>query len=344
MNQRSPTLEGFRAILRRPSFGLAEITWRWSFGAAAALLLALAFFEYLDTLPVTPTDLLLLKTRQPALISRAIVHIFRGSSLRLVEAVIVLLVALAVAWILVASLARAATLKALRAYFREGANSSRTLEGTKCWRLRSLFGLNFFRVAVTVAAAVACLAPFVFSNAISPPDNPAPGAVLLIILATVMLVCLAWSVVNWFLSLAAVFVVGDGQDTFGAIDAAADLCRTRAGPVFAAGTWFGLAHVGAFVVASSVVMLPLGFAGLLPAGVILGGVLLITLLYFAVVDFLYMGRLAAYVAIIRSPGLPAAVETAAPVSHGSQQLALSIQPQSAIDPDELILSDLPAGT
>lgn len=78
MKPRSPTLEGFRAILRRPSFGLAEIAWRWSFGAAAGLLLIFSFFEYLDTLPVSQGDLLLLRTSQPVLVSRAVVHIFRA--------------------------------------------------------------------------------------------------------------------------------------------------------------------------------------------------------------------------------------------------------------------------
>lgn len=71
MTRRSPTLEGFRAILQRPSFGLAEITWRWSFGAAAGLLLGFSFFEYLDTLPVSRGDLLLLRTAQPVLISQS---------------------------------------------------------------------------------------------------------------------------------------------------------------------------------------------------------------------------------------------------------------------------------
>src|SRR5271156_310234 len=108
---RSPTLEGFRAILRRPSLGFAEIAWRWSFGAAAGLLITLSGFEYLDTLPVTRGDLVLLRTRQPVLISQAVGHIVHGSGFRLVEAFVVL--ALTVGWILVAALARAATIKAL---------------------------------------------------------------------------------------------------------------------------------------------------------------------------------------------------------------------------------------
>src|SRR5271169_2065499 len=124
MKQRSPTAEGFRLLFRRPSFGLAEIAWRWSFGAAAALLLMFSFFEYLDTLPVSKDDLLLLRTTQPVLISRAVMHILRGSGFRVVETAVVLALTLGVAWIVVASLARAATIKALLAYFVESDTST----------------------------------------------------------------------------------------------------------------------------------------------------------------------------------------------------------------------------
>lgn len=332
MKQRSPTLEGFRAILRRPSFALAEITWRWSFGIAAGLLLAFSFLEYLDTLPVTSGDLLLLKTRHPTLISQAIVHIFRGSSFRLVEAAIVLALALGAGWIGIASLARAATLRAMLDYFRSLDSAQITQKEAPGWRLHSLVGLNFFRVAGALAALLGALAAFVLGGAASSPKSPAPGAAFLIIIAVTMLVWFVWSGVNWFLSLAAIFVVADGQDTFGSVAAAVDLCRTRTGSVLAAGTWFGLAHVTAFVVATSVVAFPLSFASVLPGGVVLGGVLLVTLLYFAVVDWLYIGRLAAYVAILELPDMP-------PVLAG-QPLLPSIEP-ARVDPEELILSDVP---
>jgi hypothetical protein len=145
-------------------------------------------------------------------------------------------------------------------------------------------------------------------------------------------------VMNWFLSIAAVFVVADGRSSFGAVEAAVDLCRTRTGSVFAAGTWFGLAHLVVFFIATSVVALPLAFAGVLPGGMVLGGVLLVTLLYFAVVDFLYAGRLAAYVAILQSPHVPSPQAPAIPMLSGGQS---PIMPElgDRIDPDELILSD-----
>src|SRR5712692_2316973 len=352
MKQRSPTLEGFRAIFRQPSFGLAEIAWRWSFGVAAGLLLTFSFLEYLDTLPVTRGELFLLRTHHPILISQAITHIFRGSAPRVVAAAVVLALALAIAWIGIASLGRAATVKALLYYFRESgaANRPKTpplrLWGgqEENWRLRSLVGLNFFRVGVTLAAAVGCLGALLLAGFASPKADPSPGSALLIFLTLMMLIGLAWWLVNWFLSLGAIFVVGEGCDTFGAVAAAVDLCRCRSGSVLAAAAWFGLGHIVAFVVASSAVAFPLACAGVLPAGVVLGGVLLVALLYFAVVDFLYMGRLAAYVCVVEGPETPPAHEMEAEAPDGAQHSELSTPPGSRVDPEELILSDIPPAT
>jgi hypothetical protein len=342
MKPRSPTLEGFRTMFSRPSFGLAEIAWRWSFGAAAGLLLAFSFFEYLDTLPVSKGDLLLLRTNQPVLFSRALLHVFRGSAFRVVETAIVLTLTLGSAWIVAASLGRAATVKVLLAHFRESDFASMEQKEKKTWRLRSLFGLNFLRFGSTLAAVVGCFAAILLGGFASTPDDPAPGSALLVILAVTLFVWFVWSTLNWFLSLAAIFVVADGQDTFGAIAAAVNLCRTRSGSLFAVGTWFGLAHLTAFAVASSVLAFPLAFAAILPAGVVLGGVLLATLLYLAVADFLHVGRLAAYTAIVEMPEPPVIAETAPPpMPLGSTHLDPT-HSSPAVDPTELILSDISA--
>jgi hypothetical protein len=344
MTQRSPTLEGFRAILRCPSLGLAEIAWRWSFGAAAGLLLVFSFFEYLDTLPVSKGDLLLLRTSQPALISRAVLHIFRGSAFRVIETAVVLVLTLGIGWVVVASLARAATMRALLTYFRESEISAPEHKEEGRGQMRSLFALSLFRFGALLAAAVGCLAAVLLGGAVSRPGDPAPGSALLIILTVALLVGFAWSTLNWFLSLAPIFVFADGQDTFGAIKSAVDLCQTRPASVFAAGTWFGLAHLTAFVVAGSVVAFPLGFAAVLPAGVVLGGVLLVTLLYCAIADFLYIGRLAAYVAILEMPESPVSAETLPPqLPQVGTYLDLNIQ-STAVDANELILSDVSASS
>jgi hypothetical protein len=65
--------------------------------------------------------------------------------------------------------------------------------------------------------------------------------------------------------------------------------------------------------------------------------LLVTLLYFAAVDFLYIGRLAAYIAIIEQPEVaPAAEITGLSLGIGPTLAA----PTADFDRNELILSDL----
>src|SRR5271169_5709533 len=115
----SPTLEGFRAALRRPLFTFAEISWRWTIGATSGALVLYGFFEYLNTLPVSKRDAALLASRQPALVGRAIAHIFRGSMNRAVLAALCAALALSLFWIVAASIGRAATVRALLDYFRE---------------------------------------------------------------------------------------------------------------------------------------------------------------------------------------------------------------------------------
>jgi hypothetical protein len=252
------------------------------------------------TLPVTAGEMLLLRTRQPALILQAIARIFQGSAPRALAALLVLMLALTLAWTVLASVGRTATLKLLFEHYR----GSRGQEEAGTWRLSSLIGLNFFRAMTVLAGVAGTMGAMFLSAAASSRTDPSPGSALLIFYMLTMLMGLVWLALNWFLSLAAVFVVGQGQDTFGALAAAADLFWKRPLSVTAATTWFGLAHGLAFMVATSVVAVPLAFAGVLPAAVVLGGLLLVTLLYFAVADFLYVGRLAAYVFMMEVPEAP----------------------------------------
>jgi len=334
MARRSPTLEGFKLMFRRPSFGLAEMAWRWSFGAAVTVLLGFSFVEYLDTLPVSGGDRFLLSTHHPYLVSRALAHILSGSGGRVALATALLGVSLALLWILLAGSGRAITLKALLAYLWEK-HPGREFP----FHLRSLLGLNFFRAGAALALLVGGVGAMVLGGMVSTKKNPAPGSAFLVFLTVGILVFLAFAVVNWFLSLASMFVVTRGRDTFGSMAAAMDFFRDHVGAVLASSTWFGLAHLVAFSVATSAVAFPLGFAGILPAGIVLAGVLVVTLLYFAVADFLYIGRLGAYVWILDGPEIDPTPEAPPepPAGHGTREAP----PIEIMDPNELILSDVP---
>ena len=329
MTRRSPTLQGFELMLRQPSLGLAEVAWRWSFGFAALVLAVLAIREYLNTLSVTNSELFLLRTRQPALVSQAIARIFAGSGPRVVLALIVLATGLAFLWVWVASIGRSATLRRILEIFRDSASESGM-------RLGAMAEVHLLRVAVSAIALFAAMAAFLISARVSTPQDPSPGSVFLICFTLLFFIAAVWSLLNWVLSLSSIFVITEGRNGFGALSRAVSFLRDHSGAVLAAGTWFGVSHLTLFVIASSVIAFPLAFVQILPAATVLGGMLLMLLLYFAAADFLYVGRLIALVAILEAPPL---VELPALSSPPPPNLP---EESGRIDQDELILSDRPS--
>ncbi len=322
-------------MFRRPSLGLAEITWRWSVGFAIALLLTASLLAYLNSLPITLEDMLLFRSRQPFLISLAFQHIVSGSAPRLVEAAIFLGLAMTVAWIATGAMGRAVTVGAVLEDLRE-ASASQSVAGHR--PLRSLAGLNFLRVAAVLAALAGALGVWFLASLAGGDDKSSAGIAALIFLAAAPLVWLAWAMMNWLLSFASVYVVVRDKDAFGSIASAVQMPRASAGRVLVASTWFGLAHATAFVIATAMAGVVVALAGWLPPVVVFGGILLVTLFYFAVADFLYVGRLAAYVAIVEGPEKPPA--EVKPVSAFSPPAGTTPPPESRVDPDELILSDV----
>lgn len=373
MSLKSPTIEGFRAAFRRPSLTFTEMAWRWTVGGAAWTLLLFLFIEYLDTLPVSHGDMTLLRTRQPLLVGRAISHILRGSLNRAVLATLLAAVALTLLWIIAASIGRAATVRALIDYFRrdvvcnvtvpsipsaasqevvnnipdgsvnvvrEDAASAASTDIQDSMPLRvfrPLITLNFLRIAVALASILAFAGAAILAGFASPAANPRPGMAFLLFLPFAALICTAWPALNWLLSIASIFAIRDGDDTLDAVSSAVAFSRERTGPVFAVSTWNGFAHLVAISIAGTAVSLPLAFIQIVPARLIIAAIALLTLAYFAIVDWLYIARLAGYVCIVEMPdalATSASSVTAPPATHGAL-------PQAAIDRDEPILSDLP---
>lgn len=333
MSRFSYTAEGFRATFRHPALTLAEITWRWAVGGTGIALFFFWIIEYFSTLPVTGSDRFLLRTRHPYLITQAIAHIFRGNLSRVVLAGIVGALLLALLWIVAASLGRIATVRALLEWFHKDIPVHYVAES---FQTRSLMRLNFLRAAAALAAVCAILGAAIVAGFASPQANPAPVLAFMLFVFLAGVVGLAWVTVNWTLSLAGMFAVRDGTGALDALFTAVAFGRERAAAIFAVSAWTGLAHVVAFMAATTVVLLPLAFAGLLPLRLVMFAMFLITLGYFAVVDWLYMARLAGYICIAETPE---AIAVPAPVM--STLPALPIPLQTTIDRDELILSDRP---
>lgn len=344
MSRVSPTLEGFRATFRVPSLTFAEIAWRWTIGATASALTLYSFFEYLNTLPVTHADATLLSSRQPALIGRAIAHIFHGSLSRAVVAALLGALALSLLWVVAASLGRNATVRELLVHFRSKFAADVSADGPRTTNprpLRALAALNFLRVALALAAILALVGAALLCSFASSDVHPRPWLVFFLFVPLAGLIGVAGWGLNWLLSLAPIFAVRNNEDALGAISAAVTFARDHVGAVLAVGTWTGLAHFVALSVASTAVSIPLAFLQIAPWRAVVAVMIFMTLIYLAVADWVYMARLAGYVCIAEMP----APQIAPPILFPPDEpVAPSLPIQTTIDRDEPILSDFPGLT
>jgi hypothetical protein len=344
----SPTLEGFRAAFRRPSLTLAEIAWRWTVGATLCALLAFGLLEYLDSLPVTQGELLLLRTRHPVLVGQAIAHILRGSLNRIVAAGLIGAAAVIVLWILAASIGRSVTVRDLLRYFATRRYEITPLKvvdsAAPSGSFHALLGLNFLRAALVLAVVLGLQRAAILTGFVSTAAHPRAGLAFVLFLPIASVVCVLGWTLNWFLSLAGVFAVRDAGNTLGTLSAAVAFVRERIGPVLAVSTWTGLAHLAIFTGAMTAVSMPLAFIQVLPARLIIAVIFVMTLAYFAIADWLYMARLAGYICVVEMPeALLAPIPLAAlpTMPPPGRQSAPPVTVQTTIDRDELILSDVP---
>jgi hypothetical protein len=329
MSPLSPTAQGFRLIFRRPLIPLAEIVWRWSFVATAWVLITLFFVEYMDSLPVTRAERLLLGTRQPILISRALHRIFRASAFRFTEAGILVAMGVVVAWIVLASLGRAAIINSVADEFCVTRGEPRR------GRLASLAALNFLRATVTLAAVASSIGAMLLASSLWASTHISAADASRFLFLVLFLVWAAWVFLNWFLSLGAVFAAVDDVPALTAMLNTVRLCQQKPIPVLTAGALFGLAHLAAFVTASFIGLMLFSVLSALAPRLAWFAQLLLIAAYCAVADFLYTGRLASYIAII---GAEQIGMIAAPVPTPPSALP---ELSSPVDRDELILSDVP---
>ncbi|MBZ5630035.1 MAG: hypothetical protein LAO06_14345 [Acidobacteriia bacterium] len=280
---------GFRAVLRQPALALGEIAWRWAFGAAAWILAILAVRRILAQVDITQVEMLIARHSDLFLIADACARILIQVLQQLARECLVLVPAIAMLWIAAATLGRAVTLHALAP------------EGHAA-RWSALTTLHCLRALFTLATLIAWFGSLFLAGLAMPARNPATAAIMGVLLAA--LVGFFWSVVNWFLALAPIWIVRDGQTAWKSISDSLGLYRRSPGPYAGIAVWFGLfrglAFVGMFVAAL------LG-AQASPAAAIALWVV-IALIYFAVADSLYIARLAAFVALDES-GQPSAISS-----------------------------------
>ena len=190
--------------------------------------------------------------------------------------------------------------------------------------------MNFLRLTVGLAASIALVGSFVIPRYFSTPKSPKPALAFLLTLVLLSFVCVAWLVVNWTLSLSAVFAVRDRKDSFSALAAATRFSRERAGGLWAINFWFGLAHLTLFFIGTTAASMVLGLAQFLPSLLVLTGLGMLGLLYFIAADSVRIGRMAAWYCLAETPVNIASTPLPAAETLDAKQIAMPFPPEDDI--------------
>jgi hypothetical protein len=303
----NPITQGLRAVTRDPAIFLVEILWRWSFALLACLLVAGVGLMLLGPLHVGKAWDSAWGSRDPQRMGQLLVAIVLLLGVKLIIAAIAVPLAIALLWSILAALGRFVTVKRLRS-------------GLTSLRLRTVFALQLLRGLISWFALVLLFAATI-SEALIATRGTQPDLVLyyLMVMPTVVLIGVSWLILNWYLSLAAIFG-REGQSFRGAFREARQTVRRQRSDFAGTGFVFLLFRTVILLIALAICGLTSGMAGTAPQSYFVL-LMVVSLAYFAVADFLYMARMAAYLALAAAhvdpagPKLVAATSSPLPVEN-----------------------------
>jgi hypothetical protein len=291
----NPITQGLRAVTRDPAIFLVEILWRWSFAILACLLVAGVGVMLLGPLHVGHAWDTAWRSRDPQRMGQLLVTVLLILGMKAVVAALAIPVAIAFLWGIFSGLGRFVTVKRLRV-------------GLTSLRFRTILALQLLRAFIGWLCLVLLFAAM-FGEALIATRGPQPDLLLyyLMVLPSVVVISSFWLTVNWYLSLAAIFG-REGQSFRGALRQARQTVRQQRSDFAGTGFVFLLFRVVILLIATAICGLTSGMVGSAPQSYFTL-LIIVSLAYFAVADFLYMARMAAYLALAAAHVGPAAGPT-----------------------------------
>ena len=292
----NPITQGLRAVTRDPAIFLVEILWRWSFAILACLLVAGVGAMLLGPLHVGHAWDTAWRSRDPQRMGQLVLAVLLLLGMKaIVIAAIAVPLSIALLWGIFSALGRFVTVKRLRT-------------GLTSLRFRSIFALQLLRAFIGWLCLVLLFAAM-FGEALIATRGPQPDLLLyyLMVLPSVVVISSFWLTVNWYFSLAAIFG-REGQSFRGALRQARQTVRQQRSDFAGTGFVYLLFRVVVLLIATAICGLTSGMVGSSPQSYFTL-LIIVSLAYFAIADFLYMARMAAYLALAAAHVDPAAGPT-----------------------------------
>ncbi len=262
---------------------LTEILWRWSFGVIACLFLFFNGLALLGSVPASDSTTNAWRSHDPALMAFTALHIVHILGVKVLVSAIVLPIFVALLWAVLASLGRGVTVKRLR-------------PAVTPLGFRSLLALHCLRALIAWLAFLAlCAAIGVVIWIAIHGDKPDLFLFYALAVPSVLVISCLWLAVNWRLTLAGIFG-SNGKSILGAMRQAKQVIRAQSADFGGISLIFLLLRLVALLIAFSAIGIPSGMMKTSPDAYA-ALVAVVLLAYFAIGDFLYVSRMASYVAL-----------------------------------------------
>src|SRR5262249_7447405 len=278
----NPIQQGFRAVRRDPAVFLLEILWRWSFAAAAVLVLFCAVLLLLDR---GHTDSLVraVETRDPRMIGTSLLFTWLLLGIKAIVAVIAMPLVIALVWILFSAPTRRIIVRRLRP-------ETPGLAPDAMFRLQAARAFAAWFAYLLVIGAMAWAIHFATNGSRTDPTVFYSWAA-----PSIALIAVLWLALNWYLSVAAVFG-REGQNFRDAFRHARQVVRRQRSDFAGTSFVFLLLRLLLLAIVLSICGLASGMVATTPEGYA-ALVLALALTFFVVSDFFYAARMAAFLAL-----------------------------------------------
>jgi hypothetical protein len=295
----NPITQGFSAVRRDPAVFLLEILWRWSFAISALFLIFVTGVLLLGPLNVGPSLSLALNSRDASKLGIVLLSIVLRLGGKLIAAVVIVPVVIALIWSLLSAAARRIIVRRLR--------SAQPPLG-----FRAMLALQLLRAFVFWLACNLLMGSVAGAIYIATLRSKADPVMFNLFAApAIVLIGTLWLVFNWYLTVSG-FFGRKGQSFRQAFRQARQTVRLQRSDFAGSGFVFLLLRFVLLLIVFAVCGLTASMVAAVPEGYFVLAVAL-ALLYFAASDFLYISRMAAYLALAaahtRSEPQPAAPAT-----------------------------------
>lgn len=295
----NPISSGFRAVLRDPVIFLLEILWRWSFAIVALFLIFATGLILSGSVPEADSFAAAWRAQDFQLLGFVAANTVILLWKKLIIAAVIVPFLIAILWSILAALGRGLTIRRLRPAIAP--LGFRSMLGLQLWRgLLAWFCMMALLIAVGGEAYLAIRR-----------SKPDLFLFYQLALPSVLLITIFWLVTNWFLTMASIFGQSS-QSSYRAFRQGRQIVRRQRADFAGTGFIFLLFRIVLLLIAISICGLTSSMMASSPQTYAVL-VAVVALVYFAVSDFLYISRMASYLALASAYIEPAGAKPNSPV-------------------------------